>query len=401
MMNYEEFKQEVTETIKDYLPERYADADVSIHEVLKNNDQHLDGLNIKTDESNMIPTIYLNSFFADYEAGRPMDEILEQIADIYENNVVSEQIDVSNITDIDKVKDKIVARVVNAEQNAELLEGRPYTMMADDLAVTYHVNLSENGEGLMSTAVTNALADTYGLDADGLHEIAMKNMPENNKTTFRGMTEVLMEMMGGEMPPGLEMPDGKEQMYVLSNETKMNGAVAMMDTQTMDQIAEKLEGDYYILPSSIHEVLVVPMDAGMDREMLENMVREVNQTQVAPADRLSDHVYAYDAEAHEVMRADRYEERHNEAARDEVVADMPKEEFDKAAKEEKAPEQEKPADEKKSPEKSEKAAEKKPAKKEQERPSLKARLDEKKAEAAKKEHKAPTKDINKNKDNSL
>ena len=59
MMYYEEFKQEVTETIKDYLPERYADADVSIHEVLKNNDQHLDGLNIKTDESNMIPTIYL------------------------------------------------------------------------------------------------------------------------------------------------------------------------------------------------------------------------------------------------------------------------------------------------------------------------------------------------------
>lgn len=376
-MNYEEFKQEIQDSIKDYLSDKYADASVRINDVVKNNDMHLDGLTIVSPDSNMSPTIYLNSFFEEYQDGKSMEDILDKIAEIYEEHAVDHNMDISSITEFDQAKDKVVARVINAEQNEDLLADRPHTLI-EDLAVTYHINLGNSEDGAMSCAITNSLAETYGVTAEDLHEIAMANMEEINKPTFKGMTEVMMEMMGGELPEGFPMPEGPEQMYVLSNESKLNGAAAMLDTNLMDQIAEKLDGDYFILPSSVHEVLIVPMQGEMDRENLENMVQEVNATQVSPEERLSDHVYAYDAEAHEIMRADRYEEA--QANKDAIVADMPRDQFEKGKA--------------KKAEKAEKAET-------SERSSLKARLDEKKAEAAKTERKAPKKDLDKKHETSL
>ena len=93
------------------------------------------------------------------------------------------------------------------------------------------------------------------------------------------------------MPPAID----EEQMYVLSNSIKVNGASAVLDAKMMEDIAEKV-GDFYILPSSIHELLVVPVKSGMDVESLENMVCEVNATQVQLEERLSDHVYTYSLE---------------------------------------------------------------------------------------------------------
>lgn len=379
MMNYEEFKKEVTENIKEHLSSEYDDVTVSIHDVVKNNDQHLDGLMIKDESVNISPTIYLNSFYEEYIDGADMDEILDKISGIYEANVVDHDFDLSTITDFEAAKDKIVARVVNAEYNSELLANRPHMIM-DDLAVTYHIELGRNGDGAMSAAITNELAKQFGVTAEDLHKVALANIDMNNKSVFKGMTEVMMELVGTEIPPEAMLNDGREQMYVLSNESRMNGASAILDTKMMDNIAEKLDGDYYILPSSVHETLVVPMSSEADRDTLESMVRDVNATQLAPQEKLSDHVYVYDSAEHEVMRADRYEEIHADRIQ-EAVADMPKDQYEKAhaGKADKAVRQEK----------------------KEERPSLKARLNEKKVEAAKMEKKPPVMDHSKKHETSL
>lgn len=104
------------------------------------------------------------------------------------------------------------------------------------------------------------------------------------------------------------MPDIPDTMFVLTNDTKVNGAAAILNDDIRQEIAEKV-GDFYMLPSSIHETLIVSKDAGMEFKELEQMVQEVNQTQVAPGERLSDHVYEYDAKEHELFRSDRAEER--------------------------------------------------------------------------------------------
>ena len=335
-MNFEEFKQEVMDNIKDHLPEKYEDANVSVNEVMKNNET-LSGLTIRTDDVNVTPTIYLEGFFREYEDGTSMDEILDNIAEVYQNHALDHDFDVSQITDYEKVEDKIIPRVVGIEGNDELLANRPHELVAEDLAIIYAVDLGTGPDGGMSVPITNSLMEQYGISQEELHETAMRNMDENMDITFKGMNEVMAEMM---MPQMLEMTGGDEQaakdmldsmvppeeaMYVVSNEEKLNGAVAVFDQKTMDDIAEKVGGDFYVLPSSIHEALVVPMtEDGPDRAQLESMVREVNETQVAPQDRLSDNVYAYDAQEHELMRADKYEERQAEReanSKEAVLAD--------------------------------------------------------------------------------
>lgn len=314
-MDYEAFKQEIVDSIKDYLPDKYADANVTLQAVTKNNDHILDGIVITSPDSNVSPTIYLNSFFEQFKEGMPMEEILEQIAEIRDTHEVDKDFNVSRITDWDQVSDKIAPRVVDSEHNAELLAQRPHTMM-DGMAVTYCIMLGEDENGSMSIPITNQLMENWGLSSEQIHAVALENLPELMPPTFKSMNEVMAEMMlpnmieecGGnreeaEAMLAMMMPP-EDKMFVVSNEQKLNGAAVLLNEKQMDEIAERFGGDFYILPSSIHECLIVPRDAGMELSDLEAMVQDVNATQVALEDRLSDHVFSYDSETKEVYRAD-------------------------------------------------------------------------------------------------
>ena len=169
-------------------------------------------------------------------------------------------------------------------------------------------------------------------------------IPENDPRSFM-------------IPPEEEHPS----MYVLSNWDTLNGAAALLDAKTMEDISQKLGGDFIVLPSSIHEVIVLPADVEMDRRDLEAMVQDVNAGEVAPEDRLSDHVYMYDSKEKELVLADRMEER--------------KQQREQAQKIEKAEERGGRADK----------ADRTERKPERERVSMKDLLSEKKAEVAKNE----------------
>ena len=294
--NFEEFKNELVGRIREFLPESFASAEVSLQLVRKNNDMQLTGLTIRSAESNICPTIYLEKFYEEYESGVDMSEILEKIAEVRMNHEVSEQFDVAQITDFEQVRCKLVPRLVNAEMNSDLLEARPHTIVAD-LAVTYCALLDQSFDGTASVAVTNELMKMWDISVEELHKIAVANLSELLPSSFKGMTEVMSEMTGmsSEEMEMMGMSTDEEQLYVLSNSLKVNGASAILDRKIMEEISEKV-GDFYILPSSIHELLVVPVKTGMDVESLESMVCEVNSTQVQLEERLSDHVYTYSLE---------------------------------------------------------------------------------------------------------
>jgi len=322
-MNYDEFKENVKDSITSHLSSQYSNADVSLNEVHKNN-VTLTGLIIKSEETNITPTIYLESFYKDYQNGDSMDNILDRIADTYEKNNFIEGVDVEKLTSIEEVKDHIFPRVVGIAENADLLANRPHDLVAADLALIYAVNLASDENGGMSIPITESLMNSYGLSKEELHDIALKNMDERMDITFKGMNEVMREMMipdilnsnGGDLEAAEAMLENmlppEEAMYVLGNNEKLNGAVTMFDTKTMDSISEKLEGDFYVLPSSVHEVIVVPMTDEISLEHLESMVKEVNANELSPEDKLSDNVYAYDSKEHELLRADQYNDRVNE-----------------------------------------------------------------------------------------
>ncbi len=314
-----------------------------------------------------------------------MDDILAAIADVRTQHEMSQDFDVSRLTDFDSVKDRITCRLVNAEQNAEYLVDKPHTMV-EDLAVTYHIAIGKEESGTMSAPITNRLMENYGLDVEQLHQIALDNMDTLTLVSFKSMTETMVDMMLPDMMrsgmteeeardavAAMLPPTPNEAMYVLSNEDKLNGAAMLLNDKVMDDITEKLGQDYFILPSSVHEVLIVPKTQEADLKTLENMVQEVNATQVAPEERLSDHVYAYDAKEHELFRADKAEERA-------AVKEATKE----TAKEEKTVGKEADRVEKK-----------------QDRPSLKERLAQKKEVVAKAEANREPRQIHKDRGQAL
>ena len=295
-MMFDEFKNEVVGKIREFLPESFAAAEVSLQVVRKNNDLQLTGLTIRSTDNNICPTIYLEKFYEEYEAGADMSEVLAKIAEVRMKHDVAEQFNVAQITDFEQIKGKLVPRLVNAEMNFELLETRPH-MLIEDLAVTYCALLDQSFDGTASVAVTNDLMKLWDTSVEELHKIAVANLSELLPSTFKGMTEVMSEMMGmsTEEMEMMGMTPEDEQMFVLSNSIKVNGASAVLDTKMMEEIAEKV-GDFFILPSSVHELLIVPVRSGMDVDSLESMVREVNATQVQLEERLSDHVYTYSLE---------------------------------------------------------------------------------------------------------
>ena len=287
-MRFDEFVDVVKE-IRDYLPKTFAEAGVELKTVTKNNGVELTGLIIRREASNICPTIYLDPYYEAYKAGEEMDKILREIADTRMRTDIKEPFDADQFMQFERVKELIVPRLVNKEQNSEQLTERPYSVLAD-LAVTYHIMLFN---GNASTPVTNNFMKEWGIKTEELHETAIRNMLRLFPSTFRGMSVVVNELHPGYMDV---LAPEDEALFVLSNSGKMFGAAAILDNKFLRGIAERMGKELYVLPSSIHELLVVTPNVEKNLDELKEMVTSTNASTLDPEERLSDHVYRYNIE---------------------------------------------------------------------------------------------------------
>jgi len=209
--------------------------------------------------------------------------------------VISEGI--NDIQNYDVMKNKLVMEVVSAETNAELLATVPHKDI-EDMAVVYRFDVKDIvGEGA-TVIVTNKMLDNYGITPEQLHADAVKNAPEIRPIVIQGMAEVLAKQMGVEDMEmlGLNIPPEQEQIFVASVPDNVHGAGILAYEDFMDKASERVGNQsFFILPSSIHELLIVPDNGMMDLHSLEQMVREVNATTVDPSEKLTDNVYHSDA----------------------------------------------------------------------------------------------------------
>lgn len=317
MKSYSEFMEYIKENVTDYLPERFEEAEISIQQVVKNNDVVLDGLSIRNPDSNLSPNIYLNPLYEQYQKGRNLDELVSGIADTYIENMEpienrTFQVQIEDIKNYEVVKGEIFPRLVNLEKNTTRLQNVPY-MQREDLAITYHVKVSGNRDSIGSLMITNELMEVYGVTKEKLHTQAMENMDRLSPPVFLPLGEMIVDVMtedfgrneGVSQEEAKEyvkdmIPTGGPNVYCLTNQYKMNGAVGIMSESIQQMVADRVGGDYYVLPSSVHEVLIVPQSAGMDPEELTDMVNTVNEGCVMQDEILSDHVYQYDAKEHKL-----------------------------------------------------------------------------------------------------
>lgn len=306
MMNFEEFNDFIAKHVRNYLPEKYAGTDITLLEVTKDNDRKLIGLSIRMKDSITTPIIYLDQYYMQYGDGRGTDDILRDIADVRTASEMKEHSEMERITDFEFVKDKIICRLVNAEMNKEYLSGKPYKQI-EDLAVLYVVDLGDYVAGHMSATVTDSMMEWYGINAQELHEIALRNLSESS-IEIKSMRDAIIEItfpdglpendsIASVLFPGMDM----NPMYVLSNAERWNGAAAVLDRKTMDGIAEKLGGDYVVIPSSVHEVIILPISESTDIQAIDREIQSINAELVVPEERLSDHAYLYDSAAHKLV----------------------------------------------------------------------------------------------------
>lgn len=304
MMDFNEFQNQILQEAKD----RMWGVQVEIRPVEKLQGESYTGLSIQPNDSPMAATLNLDTVYnqmVDQEKSfqEVADDLITHAADII---VDMPKIDVNDITNYDQMKNTLVVQVIPTDRNAEMLADIPHKNI-EDMSLVYRMQIDQNENGTSSVLITNAMLENYGVTVDQLHQDAMDAAVINNPATFRSMQEVLSDLMG--MPADLMPPMDGPQMYVASVENSLNGAGVIAYPDFMNQVAEQVGGDFFVLPSSVHEVLVVPDDGSIDRHDLESMVREVNASEVLPKDQLSDNVYHYDSQDQVFELAGKYEER--------------------------------------------------------------------------------------------
>jgi hypothetical protein len=321
-MDFETFKENLAKDVKETIDAKTGkDTTVEIRTVDKMNETY-DALTVKPEDSIIGVNLNATSLYKEFEAGTSYDSIVEKSADIAVNALENRpEFNVDAFKDYDRMKDTLAIEVVSAERNAELLETVPHKNI-EDMAVVYRFVLGESAEGTGTILVTNQMLDNYGITAEQLHQDAILNAPEIRPVVIQGMGEVLAKQMGVDdlAMLGLNIPPEQEQMFVASVEGNVHGAGVIAYQDFMDKASERVGGgSFFILPSSIHEVLIIPDNGQFDLHSLENMVREVNATTVDPTDQLTDNVYHYDAKDKVFELGEKFVER--QSAKEEKTVD--------------------------------------------------------------------------------
>ena len=314
LMSFEDFADSVRESIKEYLPDDYANAEINVGESRKIN-SHYHSMTISKEGQNVSPSVNLDQMYAEYQKTGEIGPVLQEIAEIA--RMEPDGIDVHKLDSYEQAKDSLFIRVSNAETNKDFLQDVPHETIGD-LAVTYHVMMGmENGE-VGSTTVTNTLMEKFGITEAQLKADAMENSSKILSPSLESMNNIMARLLGMDGLASNSVPFEQaveafnfrdEGMFVLTNTTAVNGAAVMFYPEVMEQLGAHAGGDMFVIPSSVHEVILVPDDGVMNRMDLEKMIRDINANEVDPKDRLSDSLYHYDTKDHKLERAVDFEER--------------------------------------------------------------------------------------------
>lgn len=299
-MSIEEFAEEIVRLLIERLGERKK---VKAAKVQKNNGVVWHGVNISEEERKICPCIYVDGYYEGYRKGElEIEEIVEDI--IADSREHIEEFDCTLFTEYEKARSLLRGKLVNTERNREMLKGMPHRKFLD-LSLIYYVEICLNAKGVGNILVKNEHMEKWGKDEEELYRAVMENMENGGDGMVKKLMELIAQIMEVEGLP--DEVDGKGvDLYVLTNKKRANGAVYMMDKHMLREAFHMIGKDFLILPSSIHEVLLVPVKEKKYEEKLvefADMVRVVNDTQLEETEILSNHVYRYYADTETVVIA--------------------------------------------------------------------------------------------------
>lgn len=239
---------------------------------------------------NIAPTIYPEDAYHQHRiSDRSPQDLAKEQAD-YLKDFRIHNINLPEFTP-EEVRTRLYASLINRDRNKDLLMDVPHKIVADDLAIVARYRTGDNASFL----VKSDLCGTLHMTPEEILDIARANS-RSHGYSFRPMNDVLSDMMADfgvskDYTDELKIDPEGPQLYVLTNREKVEGAVLGTDRNIMSAIHDALGKDFYVLPSSRHELLIIPESPDVDPRDLEAMVQEVNRIEVSAEDFLSDHIY--------------------------------------------------------------------------------------------------------------
>ncbi len=263
--------------------------------VLKNNCQPLDSLVLLGPDENIAPAIYLEPYYRKYQEGTPLGTLAQEILGFYRDHRAEGSLDISFFTEYGQAKRQISCRIVNYEKNRALLAAVPHRRFLD-LALIYYCKIDHPAFGRAGIMIQQKHLEMWGIREEELHEAVCANMCCEPPYELLDIVQMMREVTGVLLDESCmrELP-----MYVLTNTEKSYGAATIFFPDVLAEVADRLGEDYYVLPSSIHECIILPASSARDMTVsdLEYMVSEINEKHVAYDEVLSNSVYLYSRSA--------------------------------------------------------------------------------------------------------
>ena len=295
-MNYQEFVGSVTGFLRESLP---GGTRLQLIPLENNNVIIMDGLSVRKEGKRVAPMIYLDSYYREYLDGRSLRGICDQILECCEDSDFEEHFDVDFFREPERVRPTVAYRLINYEKNRELLQEIPHLPFLD-LAVIFYSLLTDTPVGHATVLIRNSHLELWGKNTSWLYEAAKENTEKLLPKRLVSMEDMIYELSEGKQEPEY----AGVPMYVLTNSRKSFGAACLLYDGVLGECFRRLEESYYLIPSSVHEVILIPASAVGDSRELCALVQEMNRTQVRSTEVLSDTVYLYSEETRRLEMID-------------------------------------------------------------------------------------------------
>ena len=285
-MNYSAFCDTLIASLSKRLDSDYTLIKESIR---KNNGVMLDALILRMSGISSAPVIYLESLYQHYLNGSTIEDLCSTvIAGLKKDSIITPEI-MLRLQNLEFARDKIAFRLVSKKANEELLQDVPWIPFLD-LAVIFHIHLGRSAGNQVTSVIHNHQLKEWNVSTIELFRIAK----ENTSKLYPSAITRLEHLLFGLDPENSELfscDSAIPTIYVLTNQNGINGASCLLYENTIKDFADRIGSDLIILPSSIHEVLLIPDSSSLDYHVFRDMVRTINAHDVPKEDILSDELY--------------------------------------------------------------------------------------------------------------
>ena len=324
-MEYNDFLSYIKESVSTIIGD---ERQVNIHKVIKNNDIELDGLTIMSPDSNVSPTIYLNEYYEDYLRGVSIGDIVYDIYGVYEQQYKKIDFDLSFFADFEKVKGRLTAKLINYDSNQKLLSEVPHIRFLD-LAIVFYCFVENDAFGDATVLIHTSHMQVWNVTTEELYRHSMINTPLILPPVITNMNEIIRELLVSKLQNQFITSDSEDfddiddmdfsfdiiadnllnvigeetssSMYVLTNNHKTNGSICMLYKDVLKNFSNEVKSDLIILPSSVHELILIPYSDDLSPAQLSKMVKDVNTNEVDAIEVLSNHIYKYISKNDEII----------------------------------------------------------------------------------------------------